>query len=79
MRREHIWAHHERDATINWKLAEGGYASRMSVRVGEPLSFHISNSRSYYEVFIFREGAERVLAKTITGLKGALQPVPAAG
>ncbi len=79
MKREHIWAHHECDATLNWKLAEGGYASRMSIKVGETLSLHISNSRSYYEIFIFREGAQRQLVKTITGLRGTLQPVPAEG
>lgn len=79
MKREHIWAHHEQDATLNWKLSEGGYANRMSVKPGETLSLHISNSRSYYEIFIFREGAERHLVNTITGLRGALQAVPPEG
>jgi len=79
MKREHIWIHHERDATLNWKLAEGGYANKMSVKSGETLSLHISNSRSYYEIYIFREGAARELVKTINGLRGALQPVPAEG
>lgn len=64
---------------MNWKLKEGGYASRMSLKQGEEIAFHISNSRSYYDVFIFREGAERQLVKTITGLKGALQDVPEVG
>jgi hypothetical protein len=79
MRREHIWAHHEQDATMFWKLAEGGYPSRMSVRQGEPLSFHISNSRSYYAVAVYREGAHRELVTTFDGLHGRLQPVPELG
>ena len=79
MKREHIWAHHEWDATINWKLMEGGYADLQSVRAGEEITFHISNSRSYYEIFIFREGAKRELVKTIEGLRGALQEVPELG
>jgi len=79
MKREHIWAHHEQDANNNWKLAEGGYASRDSVRVGESLTLHISNSRSYYSVFIFREGADRRLVHTIDNLRGELQPVPEHG
>ena len=79
MKREHIWVHHEWDATTNWKLREGGYANVSSVKQGEEIAFHISNSRSYYEIFIFREGAERELVKTITGLQGALQDVPELG
>lgn len=64
---------------MNWKLAEGGYASRVSVRQGEEIAFHISNSRSYYDIFVFHEGAERRLVRTLTGLKGALQDVPELG
>lgn len=79
MKREHLWAHHELDANAAWKLSEGGYANRPSVRQGDELSLHISNSRSYYDVFIFREGAKRELVKTITGLRGELQPVPTLG
>lgn len=79
MRREHIWIHHEKDANINWKLAEGGYANLASVRQCEEIGFYISNSRSYYEIFIFREGAQRELVKTITGLRGQLQEVPEFG
>ena len=76
MKREHIWAHHEWDATINWKVMEGGYADLQSVRPGEEITFHISNSRSYYEILIFREGATRELVKTIEGLRGTLQERP---
>jgi hypothetical protein len=79
MKREHLWAHHEQDANNFWKLAEGGYATPLSVRAGQEVRFHISNSRSYYDVFIFREGARRELVKTVTDLEGRLQPVPALG
>lgn len=79
MKREHLWAHHEQDCTAYWKLAEGGYPNRMSVRQGEEISLHISNSRSYYDIFIFREGARRELVKTINDLPGRLQPVPELG
>src|ERR1051326_4640354 len=79
MKREHIWAHHEQDAKMFWKLAEGGYPSRISVRQGERIGLHISNSRSYYDIFVFREGAQRELKKTIHDLRGELQPVPPLG
>jgi hypothetical protein len=79
MKREHLWAHHELDATAAWKLAEGGYANRQSVRQGEEITFHISNSRSYYDIFIFREGAKRELMQTINDVRGVLQPVPSNG
>ena len=79
MKREHLWAHHELDATAVWKLAEGGYANRLSVRQGESISLHISNSRSYYDIFIFREGAKRELISTINDVRGALQAVPKKG
>src|ERR1700722_11842460 len=79
VKREHIWMHHEQDAKNYWKLAEGGYPSRMSVRAGEQIELHISNSRSYYDIFVFREGANRELLKTIYNLKGQLQPVPELG
>ncbi|MBH05598.1 MAG: hypothetical protein CMJ20_04685 [Phycisphaeraceae bacterium] len=79
MKREHLWVHHEQDATICWKLAEGGYAERMSVRQGELVTLCISNSRSYYDVFVFHEGAGRKLVKTIERLRGELQPVPKLG
>ncbi len=62
-----------------WKLAEGGYANRVSVRQGDRVAFHISNSRSYYDIFVFREGARRELVKTIHDLRGQLQPVPEFG
>ena len=61
MKREHIFAHYEEDATRHWKLQEGGYACPMSVRQGERITFHISNSRSYYDIFVFHEGANRRL------------------
>ena len=79
MKREHIFAHYEVDAPNYWKLAEGGYATPMSVRQGGRVSFHISNSRSYYDVFVFREGAWRELVKEIHGLEGGLQAVPKLG
>lgn len=79
MKREHLWAHHEQNATNFWKLAEGGYATPLSVRAGEEVRLHVSNSRSYFDVFIFREGARRELVKTITDLEGRLQPVPDLG
>ena len=79
MKREHIFAHYEQDASRYWKLREGGYASPMSVRQGERVVFHISNARSYYDVFVFREGAKRELAMEINDLKGRLQPVPEFG
>ena len=49
MKREHIFAHYEEDASRYWKLQEGGYATPLSVRRGERVTFHISNSRSLYE------------------------------
>ncbi len=79
MKREHIFAHYEADATRYWKLCEGGYANRMSVRQGDPLTLHISNSRSYYDIFIFHEGASRRVVRHIVGLQGKLQEVPEAG
>ena len=79
VKREHIWIHHEQDANSFWKLAEGGYANQMSIRQGEEVSFHISNSRSYYDIFIFREGARRELVRMIGDLRGGLQPVPEIG
>ena len=79
MKKEHLWAHHEQDATRFWKLAEGGYPDRVSVRQGEEIQLHISNSRSYYDLMIFREGAQRELVKTFKGLRGRLQEVPPEG
>jgi len=79
MKREHIWAHYEEDAPRYWKLQEGGYASPMSVRQGERVAFHISNSRSYYDLFVFHEGARRRLIKEVNDLRGSLQPVPELG
>ena len=79
MQREHLWVHHERDATRYWKLAEGGYPSRPSVKQGETITLHISNSRSYYDVFVYREGARRELVHTISELRGAVQAVPEDG
>ncbi|NKB68290.1 MAG: hypothetical protein GKR89_14605 [Candidatus Latescibacteria bacterium] len=79
MKREHIFAHYEQDASRYWKLREGGYATPQSVRQGEQVVFHISNSRSYYDIFVFREGAKRALVKEINDLQGQLQPVPELG
>jgi len=79
MKREHIFAHYEEDAPRHWKLREGGYASPMSVRQGEYVSFHISNSRSYYDIFVFSEGARRRLVREIGDLRGELQAVPEFG
>jgi len=79
MKREHIWAHYEQDATRYWKLREGGYATPLSVRQGGEVTFHISNSRSYYDIFVFREGAGRQLVKEIGGLRGELRDVPENG
>ena len=79
MKREHIFAHYEENAAHYWKLMEGGYATSMSVRQGARVAFHLSNSRSYYDVFVFREGAKRQLVKEINGLEGGLQSVPEFG
>jgi len=79
MKREHIWAHYEQDAPGCWKLREGGYATPMSVRQGEQIEFHISSSRSYYDLFIFHEGANRRLVKEIHDLRGRLAEVPETG
>ena len=79
MKREHIFAHYEEDAARHWKLAEGGYATPMSVRQGGTVTLHISNSRSYYDIFIYREGARRELMQTLHGFEGQLQPVPEHG
>lgn len=79
MKREHIFGHYEEDAPRYWKLQEGGYASAMSVRQGEHITFHISNSRSYYDIFVFHEGAKRSLVKEINDRRGALHPVPEFG
>ena len=35
MKREHIFAHYEQDATRYWKLREGGYATPLSVCQGD--------------------------------------------
>ena len=79
MKREHIWAHYEEDAPRHWKLCEGGYATPMSVRRGDEVQLHISNSRSYYDVFVFHEGKQRTLVREIHGLRGGLQAVPEYG
>ena len=79
MKREHIFAHYEEDASRYWKLQEGGYASSLSVRCGERVTFHISNSRSYYNIFVFHEGASRRLVTEINDLRGVLHPVPEFG
>lgn len=79
MKRDHIFDHYEEDACRFWKLQEGGYATPMSVRPGESVSLHISNSRSYYDVSIYRDGARRELAKKLQGFEGALHPVPEFG
>ena len=79
MKREHIFAHYEEDATRYWKLQEGGYPSSMSVRQGERIAFHISNSRSYYDIFVFHEGANRRLMTEINGLRGELHEVAETG
>ena len=79
MKREHIWAHYEADAARYWKLCEGGYANRMSVKQGQKVTLHISNSRPYYDVHVFREGQSRELVQVVEGLRGRLQAVPALG
>ena len=79
MKREHIFAHYEEDATRYWKLQEGGYPSSMSVHQGERIAFHISNSRSYYDIFVFHEGANRRLMTEINGLRGELHEVAETG
>jgi len=79
MKRDHIFDHYEEDACRFWKLQEGGYATPMSVRPGESVFLHISNSRSYYDVSIYRDGARRELAKKLQGFEGALHPVPEFG
>jgi hypothetical protein len=79
MHRDHIFAHYEQDATRYWKLKEGGYAWPMSVRQGEEVTFHISNSRSYYDLFIFHESARRRPVREFNDLRGALHPVPEFG
>ena len=79
MKRDHIFAHYEQDATRYWKLLEGGYATPMSVRQGDHVAFRISNSRSYHDVLIFREGARRELVREIRDLQGQLQEVPEFG
>jgi hypothetical protein len=79
MKREHLWEHHELDATRYWKLLEGGYAHRSSVRVGERIQLHISNSRPSFPVDIFREGSTREHLMRIEGVRGTLQAVPENG
>lgn len=34
----------------------------MSVRQGDRVAFHISNSRSYYDVFVFHVGSAAAIA-----------------
>ena len=49
---------------------EGGYASKVSVRPGESLSFHISNNRNGpYALSVYREGATRQLMATIPNVE----------
>jgi hypothetical protein len=79
MQREHLWIHHEQDATRYWKVAEGGYPGRMSVKQGESIDFHISSSRAQYDIRIVREGARREPVATIDNLRGELHPVPETG
>ena len=79
MQREHLWIHHEQDATRYWKLAEGGYGGRMSVKQGDSIDFHVSNSRAKYDIRIAREGARREYIATIDNLHGELHPMPEYG
>ena len=79
MKREHIFAQYEEDASRYWKLQEGGYATPLSVRGGERVTFHISNSRSYYDIFVFHEGTTRRLVKEVNDLHGTLRQVPEFG
>ena len=75
VKREHIFAQYEEDASRYWKLQEGGYATPLSVRGGERVTFHISNSRSYYDIFVFHEGANRRLVKEVNDLHGTLRQI----
>jgi len=43
----------------------------MSVRQGDRVAFHISNSRSYYDVFVFHVGSAAAIAgKTCRSITG---------
>lgn len=79
MKREHLWIYFEKNAPLHWDLSEGGYSGRTSVRAGEEITLHISNSRSYYDVDVYREGARRELMNTFQNLRGRLQDVPEHG
>ena len=76
MQREHLWIHHEQDATCYWKIAEGGYPGRMSVKQGESVDFHISNSRAIYDIQVVREGTRRETVATLDNFRGEMHPVP---
>jgi len=58
---------------------EGGYPSATSVRQGDTIRFHISTRRSSYTLSIYREGAQRVLMKRVTGLSGSEHSCPEPG
>ncbi len=79
IKREHLWIHYELDGRRHWKLAEGGYATPMCVRQGDEIALHISNSRSYYDITVFREGAGRERVLELKGLRGDLRDVPENG
>ena len=76
MQREHLWIHHEQDATCYWKVAEGGYPGRMSVKQRESVDFHISNSRAIYDIQVVREGTRRETVATLDNFRGEMHPVP---
>lgn|GEM_PF-3145738 len=50
----------------------GGYASKVSVALGEEINFHISTDQPNYEISVWREGAIRDLMTKMTGLLGTV-------
>ncbi|CAK0778389.1 conserved hypothetical protein [Gammaproteobacteria bacterium] len=53
-------------------ISLGGYASKVSVALGEEINFHISTDQPNYEISIWREGAVRDLMTKVTGLLGTV-------
>ncbi len=53
--------------------------SRKAFGKGDRIAFHISNSRSYFDVFVFSEGAQRDLVRKFHDLRGRLHPAPEHG
>ena len=60
-------------AAVPWNgVSLGGYASKVSLVLGDTIDFHISTDMEQYEISIWREGNNRSLVAQIGGLSGTV-------